>query len=180
MPTLDPSKPESQSPSLADVADLTLHHAQGRIVMATFRNFTVVVWGAQAKLPEVRDFGKMSSLLFRTHSKVSSVQIILDNVPMPTEEARDALVRMTEIGAPNLACVANVLTGGGFWASTMRSFLTNVHYVKQRPFVPRIFPTLEEACSEIPLIHTPRTGVHVTAGELDSVFNGLRARALDC
>jgi hypothetical protein len=163
-------------PPVSSLGALHIAYEKDQVVIATWQNVTIVVWAAQATLPVVQEFGKISGRLLRSYQKVSNVQIIVDNAPMPTDEARLEFDRLTELGADRLACVAMVLAGSGFWTSAMRSYLTSVHWVKQRPFVPRIFTTLHEAAVGIPPVHVERSGVAIAAQALEEVLSTVQAR----
>ena len=148
--------------ALAGVA----YYQRGEIVIAGWRNVGFVCWGAQATLRSVRKMGAMSAALAKAHTKFSMIQVIPDGVPLPEDDAKNLLLKMTEAGSRSLACLVYVMSGEGFWASAMRSYLTNVHWVRQRPFVPRILTKIEEVASWLPSVHREQTGVHVTADEM--------------
>jgi hypothetical protein len=154
-----------------------IHFEQGGVVIASWRNVGVIFWGSQATIEAVRAIGAMGAELLKAHGQLSMVQVIPDNVPMPTDDARAALLKLTSIATPNMASAVFVLSGDGFWASAMRSFLTNVHYGRQRPFAPRICATVEEAAAWLPGVHTPRTAVYVDSTALLEVLNACAARA---
>jgi len=146
------------------------YYQRDEIVVAGWRNIGFVHWGAQATLSSVRKMGAMSAALMKAHTKISIIQVIPDSAPLPTDDAKDLLLKMTEAGGHALACLVYVMSGEGFWASAMRSYLTNVHWVHHRPFVPRIVATIAEAASWLPSIHRERTGVDVSAEELLEVL----------
>jgi hypothetical protein len=152
--------------SKAGVLAAVTYYQRDDIVVAGWRNIGFVFWGAQATLSSVRRMGAMSAALMKDHAKISIIQVIPDSTALPTEDAKDLLLKMTESGAPSLACLAYVMSGEGFWASAMRSYLTNVHWVRQRPFVPRILSTLEDVAAWLPSVHRERTGVDVPSEEL--------------
>lgn len=142
------------------------YYRRDPIVIAGWRNLGVVVWGAQATLEAVRTMGVMSADLLKSHTKISVVQIICNNAPVPTDEAHRALLKLTELGTPYVGGLVFVIAGEGFWASTMRSFLTHVHWVRQRPFDRRIFSTIEEVAAWMPSVHSQQTGVAFSSEEL--------------
>jgi hypothetical protein len=114
--------------------------------------------------------GAMSASLIKAHTKISIIQVIPDSTALPTDEAKDLLLKMTEAGGQSLACLVYVMSGEGFWASAMRSYLTSVHWVRHRPFVPRILETIEDVAFWLPSVHRERTGVDVPAQELLEVL----------
>jgi hypothetical protein len=153
----------------APAAALVRYERDG-IVIATWRNVGIVLWGSRATVDSTRALGAACAEMLKLQSKISIVQVIPDKVPTPADDVRAALAKLTEIGAPSLACLAYVLSGDGFWASVMRSYLTNVHWLSERPFVTRICPTLEEAANWMPSLHRQHTGVAVDSGVLLEVL----------
>jgi hypothetical protein len=145
-------------------------HQRDAIVVAGWRNVGFVFWGAQATLRSARRMGAMSAALIKEHQTISIIQVIPDGAPLPTDDAKDMMLKMTEAGGHSLACLVYVMSGDGFWASAMRSYLTSLHWVRHRPFVPRILPTLEEVAAWLPSIHRERTGVDIAAGALLEVL----------
>ena len=154
-----------QSPS----ASLAFYQ-RDQIVIASWRNVGLVLWGAQATLKPTRKMGAMSADLLKNYAKISIIQIIPDNVPMPTEDAQALFSKMTDAGGQSIACLVYVMSGEGFWSSTMRSYLTGVHWIRHRPFVPRICATLQDVVFWMPGVHTERTGVSISASELQEVL----------
>ena len=118
----------------------------------------------------VRKMGAMSANLMKEHTKISIIQVIADGAPLPTDDAKDLLLKMTESGGKSIACLVYVMSGEGFWASAMRSYLTNVHWVRQRPFVPKILGTIEEVSDWLPAVHREQSGVEVPAEEMREVL----------
>lgn len=142
------------------------YYQRDATVVASFSNIGFVYWGAQATVGSVRKMGAMSARLIQDHATISIVQVIPDDAPLPTDDAKELLLRMTEAGGSSIACLAYVMSGDGFWASAMRSYLTNVHWVRHRPFVPRVVATLEEVAAWMPALHLERTGVRVSEAQL--------------
>lgn len=161
--------PSAGRPEARAALDIAFQQ-RDEIVIASWRNVAIVVWGAQATLPSVRKVGAMTADLVKTYGKISFVQVIPDNVPLPTPEARTALLKQTERGMPFLACLASILSGEGFWASAMRSYITNVQWVRQRPFQPRICANAHEAAAWLPSCHNEKTTVSVSTPELLEVL----------
>lgn len=147
-----------------------LGYQRDEIVVAGWRNIGFVLWGAQATLRSVRKMGAMSANLMKDHTKISIIQVIPENAALPTDDAKDLLLKMTEAGGQSIACLAYVMSGEGFWASAMRGYLTNTHWVRHRPFVPRILATIEDVAFWLPSVHRERTGVDVPADELLEVL----------
>ena len=159
------------------VAALDIAYHEGKVIMATWHNMSIVAWGEVVTVPMVREFFKMSEKLVQgCESRVSSVHMILNDIPIPTGEVRTDLAKLTEHFSRDLACVATVLTGSGFTASAMRGFLTGLQWVQKRTFTPRIFSKVREAVEWLPPLHTQATGVPISAAELEHVLTVLEAR----
>jgi len=152
------------------------YYQRDQIVIAGWRNIGFVHWGAQATASSVRNMGRMSATLAKAHTKLSLIQVIPDGIALPTDDAKDLLLKMTEAGEHSLGCLVYVMSGEGFWASAMRSYLTNVHWVRHRPFVPRILPTIEEVASWLPSVHREQTGADVRAEELLEVLTACMSK----
>ena len=164
----------------AGAAELPIDYYQrDKVVIASFRNVGIAMYGAQATMQTVRTIGAMTADIVKTYPRLSFVSFILDNVPMPSDETRQSFVRVVEAGDPYLACLVYVMSGEGFWASATRSLLTNTAWVRQRRFLPRICATVQEAASWMAPMHSERTGVAITASELVDVLNACaRTQAL--
>lgn len=149
-----------------DLGAAVTYYQRDDIVVAGWRNVGFVFWGAQATVSAVRKMGAMSTALMKGHTRISIVQVIPDSTALPTDEAKDLLLKMTKAGGSSIACLVYVMSGEGFWASAMRSYLTNVHWVRHRPFVPKILATNDDVADWLPSVHRERTGVDVSADEL--------------
>jgi hypothetical protein len=149
---------------------MRIHYDSEGVRVASWRNVGIVYWGSRATIEPVRALGAVSAELIRKYERLSVVQIIPDGVGLPTDEARTSVLKLVELGAPSLACLMYVLGGDGFWASTMRSLLTNVHWVSQRPFVLRICANAQEVATWLPGFHGERTRVTLEPSALLAVL----------
>lgn len=149
---------------------MRFHYDVDGIRVASWRNVGIVHWGSRATMAPVRALGALSAELIRKYERISIVQIIPDGVGMPTDEARTAMLKLVELGSPSLGCLMYVLGGDGFWASTMRSLLTNVHWVSERPFVLRICASAQEVSTWLPGFHGERTRVTLEPSALLAVL----------
>lgn len=150
-----------------------IHYEHDGIRIGSFRNVALVHWGSHATVDAVRALSVCSADLLKRYERISVAQVIPDNVGVPTEQARAMLLKLADAGAGRIACIAYVLAGDGFWASAMRSLVTNSSWVGQRSFVPRICATLQEAATWLAPLHNERTQVFVDTASLLRVLNNL-------
>jgi hypothetical protein len=61
--------------------------------------------------------------------------------------------------AEQVACIAVVAGGTGFWASAFRSFVTGLRWLAPRSFEIRLHGTIEEVARWLPAEHLKLTGV---------------------
>jgi hypothetical protein len=109
----------------------------GKFAFYAWHNITIVIWLSQATGPAVLRLGKVLQSMVETHPKgISSVQIITDRAAVPTSEARKGFVDLMKQHAKQLACVAVVLLGGGFWASAMQAAVTGIRMITPHSFPP--------------------------------------------
>ena len=148
-----------------------------RCVMAMYQNLSVIVWDTQATIPLVEHLEALSTQISRAHSEgISAIHVILDGAPMPTPEARQRLGALALRYAEELACIATVIAGDGFWASAMRGLITSLQWLERRPFKARTFATIDEVASWLPPLHAERTGIQIDPAQLLHVMASVRAR----
>lgn len=139
----------------------------GALVVSGWRNLSFVVWIGPASAGNVAVLDQISMRVRDQHPQgTSAVHIVRGGIPLPSAEAREALVRMTNEYASSLAAVGVVIGGSGFWASTMRSVVTALRVLGSRAFEMRIHGTVEEIVEWLPAVHLKRTGVKLEPGEL--------------
>ena len=110
--------------TLASEASVTFE-ANG-CVMGYWKDVFIVVWATQATVEHVAEFAKLAALMVSQNERVSTVQVLAPGSTVPTPDARAAINGLIEQYADQLICCAAPLEGSGFWASTMRSFLTGL------------------------------------------------------
>jgi hypothetical protein len=103
--------------------------------------------------------------------------VIKDRAPLPTAEARAGFVRIMKEHSAQLANIAIVLGGTGFWAGAMRSAITSMRFLSPRTFEMRMNANTSEVAAWMPAAHWARTGVRLdrpafsgVLGEVDSVL----------
>jgi hypothetical protein len=146
-------------------------------VMAKWQNVAVVVWGVQGTLPLVKKLEAFSdALLAENKHGMSAVHIIVNGPSLPEAATRAELNRLTDKYATNLACMATIIEGTGFWASAMHSFITSIHWVSRRPFKVRISSNINDIAAWMPTPHWERTGIRFGVTDIQRTLLSVRAR----
>lgn len=124
-----------------------------------WNNVMIVSWDGQANLTAVKHLSEISDQLLASYSSVSAIHLAASDIGLPSSEVRGALLEMMARYGPHTACLAVVLEGSGFWASTVRSVITGMRMVAPRAFALRIHEDIAEVCDWLPHEHQRRTGV---------------------
>jgi hypothetical protein len=158
--------------------EVVTRYEERGFIITEWKNVSIVVWGTQATIPLVKKLRETGESLIGRHPEgISAVHIIANGVPLPDSATRAELNRLTDAFAENLACIATVLEGSGFWASAMHSFVTGIQWVSsRRPFKSKIGSTLADAAGFLPTPHHERTHVRVGSTELLRVITTARER----
>jgi hypothetical protein len=130
--------------------------------IAGLRNVLIHSWSARATGPAVARISVATQRMIASYpSGISTIHMIANKVGVPEAEARSALMKIMSEQAKHLACVAVVVGGTGFWASTMRSFVTGMRFMTPRNFDLRLHGTVDEVLAWFPKEHMKQTGVSV-------------------
>jgi hypothetical protein len=145
----------------------TLGAEPGSLLVRGWQNVSIAVWSGPASAANVSLLDQISGRFKERHPEgMSAVHIVHGQTPLPSSEAREGLVRVSNAYADCLGGVAVVIGGTGFWASTMRSVVTAMRVLSSRAFEMRIHGTVEEVIEWLPAVHHKRTGVKLEASEL--------------
>jgi hypothetical protein len=163
-------------PEAAQSDQLTILDSEpGKFAIYGWQNITIVVWPNQATGPTVLRFAKVIQSVVEAHPEgISNVQIILDGAGVPTSEARAGFIDLMKQYAKQVACVAVVLLGGGFWASAIRAAVTGISMIAPHTFPLRMHGSMAEVAKWLPVEHLKRTGVHLDPQKLTSVLNNVK------
>jgi hypothetical protein len=141
---------------------------------ASFRNVTVGVWVGRATIESARGLfsvgGQMSRRFPLGHSSFSFIR---DKVAPPAPEVEALIKRTFGLGA-DLACMAVVLEGSGFWASGLRSLLEKLHRTGRGSVRLQIGTSLDEILAAFVDEHGRRTGVRFELAKFRSTLQHLR------
>jgi hypothetical protein len=101
----------------------------------TWQNVVVVVWFGPVTLASLASYAEDHKLCAERHpSGTSRVNIMVPGGrSMPASEARDAFGRITRQYAANIAGVAVVIPGTGFWRARCAAWSRRCRYWAARP-----------------------------------------------
>lgn len=155
-PTTRPSKPAP----LERIAEYP-----GVVTISGWQNLRIVSWVAQATGPAVDEVA-LAMDRSREYPQYSWVHLIRDGLGLPDADARAGFVRMMTERSNELACVAVVVGGTGFWASAMRNAVIGLRVFAPRKFELRLHGTTDEVVKWLPGAHQRTTKVELPANLL--------------
>lgn len=142
--------------------------------IAGLRNVMILAWTDRANGPAAARVSVATQHMIDAQPKgISAIHVIADKVGVPTPEGRSGLMRIMSAQSKHLACVGVVVGGTGFWASTMRSFVTGMRFVTPRNFDLRLHGSVDEVLAWLPRAHTRVTGVPVDDAALARALHGV-------
>ena len=155
---------------------VTLDLDPGRFRFSVWRNVSITIWTAQATMDAGERVLRISRELNEQFPEGRSQVMVVADGTLPPDQATSEM--MTEIYNPALSrivCIAAVLEGTGFWASGIRSRMTNMRIAGGNVMAIRTQETVEEVAEWLPEEHAQRTGVVLNPAELKSVLQEVRA-----
>ena len=167
LPTKRPTKPGI----LERVAEYP-----GVVTISGWQNLRIVSWVAQGIGPAV-DVIHLSMDRSKDFPQYSWVHLIRDKLPLPDAMAREGFVRMMRERSNELACVAVVVGGTGFWASAMRNAVIGLRVFAPGKFDLRLHGTIDEVVTWLPGAHERQTKIELPAQVLRELL--LQAQALE-
>jgi hypothetical protein len=151
-----------------------LDHEPGTCRIAALRNLMIVYWTSRATESAVNRLAAVTErVLERYPAGLSAVHVIASTAGLPTPEARAGFIKIMREKAAQLACVAVVVGGTGFWASAMRSFVTGLRFMSPRSFDLRLHGAPSEVMMWLPKQHTKLTGVTLDARQLERILESV-------
>ena len=166
-------------PSVSPPQDLTLLELElDRFRYNRYQNVSIGVWAGQAQLESVRRVQGISRHMIEAYpGGHSSIVFVLDGAPAPTPEAQAGFATMMDPNKSALACIAVIVEGQGFWASGIRSSITQARIASPGAIKLRVHDTIEEVLEWFPDEHHKRTGVKIARRELRLALETSRALA---
>lgn len=143
----------------------------GTCRIAALRNVMIVYWSSRATGSAVARIGAVTEQVLKTYpAGLSAIHVIANNAGLPTPEARSGFIQIMQEKAAQLACVAVVVGGTGFWASAMRSFITGMRFMSPRSFDLRLHGTTSEVMMWLPKQHAKLTNVALDERQLERIL----------
>ena len=132
----------------------------GAFSISVWSNVTIVCWPVPAYEEAVwRVANATTALLAKGLPSFSNIHIVTESAGVPSETAREGLVRMADRYASSLACIGVALLGSGFWASARASAVTGMRMQSPKSAAFKVETSLEAIADWLPPIHHERTGV---------------------
>lgn len=148
----------------------------GRCLFFACRNILICVYIGQADLAAALANEQAARTMARRYKGGRSfVGFILDGLPGPTPEAVPVFSRVLARSA-ELACIAYVLEGSGFWASGLRGMIGNAYRESGSAAQLKIGTSTDQISEWLSAQHARQTGVAIDAGALHAVL--LKARSI--
>ena len=139
-----------------------LDHEPGKFVFTAWRNVSFFFWTARATPGAVVRLAQSTEHLYEENPRgVSNVHVVESDVGLPSPEVRELLLGLMRRRADRRACLGVVPAGSGFWASTLRSFVTGMRLVSPRSFEIGVHTSLAQVADWLPDVHLAKTGVQL-------------------
>jgi hypothetical protein len=100
-----------------------------------------------------------NSLLATGLSSFSNIHIVSESAGVPSEGAREGLIKMADRYEGSLACIGVALLGTGFWASARASAVTGMRMQSPKSPAFKVETSLDAIADWLPSPHMERTGV---------------------
>ena len=150
---------------------IVLDTEPGAFIFGAWKNVFIGVWESQATMPAVDRMVRATTILNDLHPMGrSTIHVVAQGAGLPAADVRAHFANALKKNAENLACVAVVVVGTGFWTSALRSFVTGLRWLAPRSFAFRMNSTIEDVGKWLPAEHTKRTGVGLDRKRLVQVI----------
>jgi hypothetical protein len=155
---------------------VVLDSEPGAFIFGSWRNVFIGIWESQATMAAVDRMVKATDAMTELHpTGRSTIHIVVHGAGLPSSEVRTHFVDVLKKNADQIACVAVVVGGTGFWTSALRSFVTGLRWLAPRTFHFRMFTTIEEVSRWLPDEHNKRTGIEIDPKQLVKVVDAWAA-----
>jgi hypothetical protein len=137
----------------------------------SWKNVFVSVWESQGTMAAIDHMLAAIAAMPRIAEKRSDIYLIAEGARLPEAAVRDHFIDVIRSSESKLACAAVVVGGTGFWASTLRSFVTGLHWIAPRSFDFRLQGSVEGVVSWLPAVHERLSGVWIDPHQLQRVLD---------
>jgi hypothetical protein len=147
-----------------------------------WRNVVVICWYGN---PSAAASDRLTEMTVEIHrsleptAKLSYLHLITRKLTLPDAATRASLLDSAHRFADRTALSGVVVSGGGFWASAVRGFVTGIAVLAPRSLDLRVFGSVEQLVPWFTTEHTKRTGVRVDGDELSIVLAQAEASCAD-
>jgi hypothetical protein len=133
-----------------------------------WQNVFAIAWYGKPSAEAARQLGPIAEQVYAraSYEKFSYVHLVANKLELPDPATRTALLDLTHGHSHRTACVAVIVSGAGFWASAIRSFVTGIRVLAPRGFDLRMHAALSELGDWLPEEHARKTGVTLEPSEL--------------
>jgi hypothetical protein len=142
----------------------------GVLTIRAWKNIGLCTWSGAAVAPVVATLVEATEKLRSPGRRVSFVHLIPDKLALPDAEARSAFIRLMKDYQSDLACIAIVVGGTGFWASAMRNAIIGLRVFAPRSFEFRLHGSVEEVVEWLPAAHRKLTDVEIPPATLERLL----------
>ncbi len=150
----------------------------GRFRYSAWNNVSIGVWADQATLEAAQRVLQMSKWMTQRYPQGhSNVIFVLDGTPAPTPEANQAFAHVHDPNVSHLSCLGILIEGSGFWASGIRSAITNQRLSSQGKVRVRVSDKTDELIEWFLPEHAALTGAKFSPVEFRSALMMLRKLA---
>ncbi len=168
-------------PSQAETWDklTVLDREPGKFLLARWKNVFIHAWASRADAAAVQRVQMVLEGKNQPRMGVrSSVSLIAEGLPLPTDEARHVMAEMLTDKAKEIACLAVVVSGSGFASSALRSMLTGMRIGSQpATYEMGVFGAVDELASWLLPRHEAKTGVKLDPARLGEVLKSAQSGA---
>jgi hypothetical protein len=138
----------------------------GVLTVSAWKNLGICSWTGGATGPSVETLVQAMDKIRLPDQLFSWVHLIREGLPLPDSGARHNFIRLMKERQNELACVAIVVGGTGFWASAMRNAVIGLRVLAPRSFEFRLHGTPGEVVEWLPGAHQRKTGVELPSETL--------------
>ena len=143
-----------------------------------WRNIVVICWYGNPSAAAADRLTEMTGELLAGMApteKLSYVHLVTRKLTLPDAATRASLLDSTHRFADRTALSGVVVSGGGFWASAVRGFVTGIAVLAPRSLDLRVFGSSQQLVPWFTTEHAKRTGVRVDGDELLKVLEQAEA-----
>jgi hypothetical protein len=166
--SLTPGRVSTQAAPLVTYGNdlVVLDLEPGAFLFGYWKNVTILIWAARADASTIARLGRALAGVASPPGGRSAVSVLVEGLPLPSAEARAAIVDVINQRAQNLACLGVVVSGSGFASSALISAHTDIRAKSTGSYEMGLLGSIEELAAWLPPLHLQRTLVKLEPAEL--------------